>query len=100
MAHADSPARIAGRGTTTRRLNMAEQKKARAAAAPEKETAKAAAEVKVDKLVVRSLSAGFRRAGRAWPAEEVTVAASELTAEQIEQLLAEPMLVVLPVAAE
>ncbi|MEW5836897.1 MAG: HI1506-related protein [Pseudomonadota bacterium] len=79
---------------------MAEDKKAKAAAAPEKEQAKAAAEVKVDKLVVRSLSAGFRRAGRAWPAEEVTVNADEFTAEQIEQLLAEPMLVVLPVAAE
>ncbi|MEW5893376.1 MAG: HI1506-related protein [Pseudomonadota bacterium] len=79
---------------------MAEDKKAKAAAAPEKEQAKAAAEVKVDKLVVRSLSAGFRRAGRAWPAEEVTVSTDEFTAEQIEQLLAEPMLVVLPVAAE
>ena len=79
---------------------MAEDKKAKAAAAPQKETAKAVAEVKVDKLVVRSLSAGFRRAGRAWPAEEVTVSADEFTAEQIEQLLAEPMLVVLPVAEE
>lgn len=68
---------------------MAEDKKAKAAVAGE-----------VGKLVVRSLSAGFRRAGRAWPAEEVTVAASEFTAEQIEQLLAEPMLVVLPAAEE
>ena len=100
MAHADSPARIAGRGTYTRRLNMAENKKAKAAAAPEKEQAKAAAEVKADKLIVRSLVSGFRRAGRAWPAEEVTVNADEFTAEQIEQILAEPMLVVIVVAAE
>ena len=39
-------------------------------------------------------------AGRAWPAEEVTVNADEFTAEQIEQILAEPMLVVIVVAAE
>ena len=49
---------------------------------------------------MRSLVAGFRRAGRAWPAEEVTVSADEFTAEQIEQILAEPMLVVIVVAAE
>ena len=79
---------------------MAEDKKAKAAAAPEKGTAKAAADTQIEKLIVRSLSAGFRRAGRAWPAEEVTVSADEFTAEQIEQLLAEPMLVVLPVAEE
>ena len=78
---------------------MAEDKKAKAAAAPEKETAKAAADTPIEKLIVRSLSAGFRRAGRAWPTEEVTVAASELTAEQIEQILAEPMLVVIVVHA-
>jgi len=57
-------------------------------------------DVKVDKLVVRSLSAGFRRAGRAWPVEEVTVSVDEFTVEQIEQLLAEPLLVVLPISAE
>lgn len=79
---------------------MTENEKAKTAAAPEKETAKAVAAVKVDTLVVRALSAGFRRAGRAWPAEEVTVAASEFSAEQIAQLINEPLLVVLPVAAE
>lgn len=51
-------------------------------------------------LSIRALRAGFRRAGRAWPAEEVTVAVDEFTAEQVEQLLAEPMLVVMPIAAE
>ena len=82
---------------------MAEDKKAKAAAPAKeqaKEQAKDAAEVKVDKLIVRSLVSGFRRAGRAWPAEEVTVNADEFTAEQIEQILAEPMLVVIVVAAE
>jgi len=81
---------------------MAKEEKAKVAA-PEKSEKdqapeKAAAEIKVSKLVVRSQVAGFRRAGRAWPAEEVTVSADEFTEEQIEQLLAEPMLVVLPVA--
>lgn len=79
---------------------MAENKKAKAAAAPEKRQEDLAAEVKVDKLVVRSLSAGFRRGGRAWPAEEVTVNADEFTDEQIEQLLTEPMLVVIQVAGD
>jgi len=73
---------------------MAEDKKTKAAAAPEK--AKATAEA--SRLQVRSLAAGFRRAGRAWPAEEVTVDIDEFTAEQIAQILAEPMLVVLPIA--
>lgn len=83
---------------------MAKEEKAKAAASEKAEkdqaSEKSAAEIKVSKLLVRSQVAGFRRAGRAWPAEEVTVAASEFTAEQIEQLLAEPMLVVLPVAEE
>lgn len=46
------------------------------------------------RLLVRARVAGFRRAGRAWPAEPVMVAASEFTAEQIARLNAEPMLVV------
>lgn len=73
---------------------MAEEKKTKAAAAQEKGAAKPAAEIKSGQLVVRALVAGFRRAGRAWPAEEVTVDAADFTAEQIEQLLAEPKLVV------
>lgn len=73
---------------------MAKDKKANAAP-PDGD-----AEIKVTHLQVRALKAGFRRAGRSWPAEEVTVAAEEFTAEQIEQLLAEPNLVVVPVSAE
>lgn len=53
---------------------------------------------KVTQLQVRSQVAGFRRAGRAWPADVVTVSVDEFTAEQVEQLLAEPMLAVVPVA--
>lgn len=73
---------------------------ARVGESPAPEGAGDGAEVNVDKLVVRSLVAGFRRAGRAWPAEEVEVDISEFTAEQIAQLLAEPKLVVLPISAE
>jgi hypothetical protein len=44
-------------------------------------------------LLVRALpEAGFRRAGRHWPAEAVEVPADELAAEQIDALLREPML--------
>lgn len=49
------------------------------------------------RLSVCARQAGFRRAGRAWPAEAVIVEADEFTEAQIEQLLAEPMLVVKPV---
>lgn len=56
-------------------------------------------DVKVTHLQVRSLVAGFRRAGRAWPAEDVTVDVGEFTVEQVEQLVSEPMLVVLPISA-
>ena len=45
-------------------------------------------------LIVVAHRDGFRRAGRAWPARPVTVAAGTLTPEQIEQLVAEPMLTV------
>lgn len=43
-------------------------------------------------LVVRAIQPGFRRAGRAWPAEATTVALADLDAGQIEALLAEPLL--------
>lgn len=43
-------------------------------------------------LVVSARSEGFRRAGRAWSKVEQTVPARDLTDEQIEALLAEPML--------
>lgn len=67
-----------------------------------KQTPKAdpSAENTVKRLSVRSAKAGFRRAGRAWPAEETIVDVDEFTAEQIGELLAEPMLTVLPIADE
>lgn len=49
-------------------------------------------------LAVTSRRDGFRRAGRAWSAETVTVAVADFSPGQIEQLLAEPMLTVVPVA--
>lgn len=59
---------------------------------------------KVPGLRVRAQVNGFRRAGRAWSAESVDVAASEFTKAQIEALRAEPQLVVedidLDIAAE
>lgn len=54
----------------------------------------------VTHLQVRALVAGFRRAGRAWPAEDVVVSVDEFTSAQIEQLLGESQLVVLPIAGE
>lgn len=50
----------------------------------------------VTHLTVRALTNGFRRAGRAWSAQETTVSIEEFTAEQVEALLAEPQLVVVP----
>ncbi len=78
---------------------MAKASAAKAPAAAPQGVAAPPAETPIEKLVVRSLAAGFRRAGRAWPAEEVTVGADEFTAGQIEQILAEPMLVVIAVRA-
>ena len=49
-------------------------------------------------LIVRSKVHGFRRAGRAWGSEPETVPADEFSAEQIEALLADPMLDVAVVA--
>lgn len=51
-----------------------------------------AAEAVPTHLSVRALRPGFRRAGRAWPAEVTTVALADLSAAQIEALLAEPLL--------
>ena len=45
-------------------------------------------------LKVTSKQEGFRRAGRAWSTKPTAIALSELSQEQAEQLLAEPMLVV------
>ena len=46
---------------------------------------------------VRALADGFRRAGRAWPAAGVTVAADGFDAAQLDALLNEPQLVVTPI---
>ena len=63
-----------------------------------KQKAAAVIDETVTHLQVRALSEGFRRAGRAWPATPVIVPVDEFDEAQIEQLLAEPMLVVAPVA--
>lgn len=52
----------------------------------------------VTALHVRALADGFRRAGRAWPVAGVDVPIDDFDDVQIEQLFAEPMLVVTPVA--
>lgn len=43
---------------------------------------------------VTSAREGFRRAGRPWSAQPITVPVAEFTAEQLAQLRAEPMLTV------
>ena len=45
-------------------------------------------------LEITSRREGFRRAGRAWSAAPTTVDADAFSAEQLEQLRAEPMLIV------
>ena len=62
-------------------------------AAKEEEAAKDSAEKEAG-LSVRSKTAGFRRAGRAWPAEETIVRAADFTEAQIEALHDEPELFV------
>ena len=52
----------------------------------------------VTHLLVRSLAPGFRRGGRAWPTEEIKVSVDDFSAEQLDQIMAEPMLNVMPVA--
>ena len=54
----------------------------------------------VRRLLVRSRVEGFRRAGRAWSTQETEVDADEFTADQVEQLLAEPELTVIAVSDE
>jgi hypothetical protein len=54
----------------------------------------AAGEHAFSHLHVRALADGFRRAGRAWPAEGVKVAAEAFSVEQIAQLMSEPQLIV------
>jgi len=50
----------------------------------------------VTHLQIRALVDGFRRAGRAWSKQETVVAVEDFTPAQVEALLAEPHLVVLP----
>lgn len=50
-------------------------------------------------LTIHALRPGFRRAGRAWGTEEVTVAVADFSSEQLEALAHEPQLVVVPAAA-
>lgn len=64
----------------------------KSAAAP-KAKAPAPAGTAAEALRVVPKRAGFRRAGFAFPEEGMTILLSELTAEQLEQLENEPMLV-------
>ncbi|PJK30484.1 HI1506-related protein [Minwuia thermotolerans] len=45
-------------------------------------------------LVVTAKRPGFRRAGRAWPAERTEAPATNFRPDQVEAILADPMLVV------
>lgn len=54
----------------------------------------------VTHLVVQAKRDGFRRAGRAWPAEQTVVPIDEFTEDQVHELLAEPQLVVVPSAVD
>ena len=56
-----------------------------------------AAEPAIKSLIVTAKVAGFRRAGRAWGTTAETVSTDEFSDEQIEALLAEPMLDVVAV---
>ncbi len=62
------------------------------------EAASKAGEPIARRLIVSSKAEGFRRAGRAWSKNAETVSVDDFTAEQIEALLAEPMLDVTIVA--
>jgi hypothetical protein len=55
---------------------------------------------KVPGLRVSAKTAGFRRGGRAWGAESEDVVASDFTKAQLEQIKAEPRLVVLDIEIE
>lgn len=57
-------------------------------------------EVAPTHVQVRALANGFRRAGRAWSTEAETVSIDEFSDEQLEQLVAEPMLSVTFVVAD
>ena len=53
-----------------------------------------------DYLVVTARRAGFRRAGREWPATPTVVATADFSADQLAALRSDPNLVVVPVKQE
>lgn len=55
---------------------------------------------KVPALRVKSKTAGFRRAGRAWSTEVTDVAVSDFSKDQLAQLKADPELVVVETEIE
>ena len=59
---------------------------------------KKASEPVATALIIASKVEGFRRAGRPWSREQQTVSIDEFSLEQIEALLAEPMLEIVVVA--
>ncbi|MDH0494251.1 HI1506-related protein [Comamonas aquatica] len=63
------------------------------AAAPKAKAATRPAGPATEAIKVVPKRAGFRRAGYAFPEEGQTIALSELSEEQLQQLEAEPMLV-------
>ncbi|SBW13038.1 conserved hypothetical protein [uncultured Alphaproteobacteria bacterium] len=92
--------------TTAPAAPVAEPVVGEAAAAPEPVPQAEAADVPVatpittlPALRVTAKVAGFRRAGLAWPDQPVTVPRGALSADRIEQIKAEPMLVVEEIAA-
>jgi hypothetical protein len=77
---------------------MAHEKKKTTTAPKAPAAPKADGNPVVTHLMVSAKKAGFRRAGRAWRVEPTEVSVDDFTEAQIEQLLAEPMLTVVPVA--
>lgn len=60
------------------------------------QAASPAVDAAVTHLFVQAKRDGFRRAGRAWPAEQTVVPIDEFTEDQVRELLSEPQLVVVP----
>lgn len=77
---------------------MADNKKKPVAAPRAPAAGDAGGDPVVTHLLVSAKKAGFRRAGRAWRTEPTEVSVDGLSEAQVEQLLAEPMLTVVPVA--
>lgn len=73
-------------------------KKPTPAAAGEQKPGPVHADPVVTHFHIAARTDGFRRCGRAWPAAGVEVAVEDLAEGDIERLLAEPELVVTPIA--